>query len=89
MEEDKKMKCYKRLLSKQFSRSQVFVAHSLFVKTLHAPLYSFLWRGHIGVQFWCTNMAAGNQQKYLEFLFSIKALSFHSRTRIRAHKNTF
>ena len=31
----------------------------------------------IGVPFWCTNMAAGNQQKHLEFTFSIKALSFH------------
>ena len=32
-------------------------------------------------------MAAGNQQKHLEFTFSIKALSFHSRTSIRAHKH--
>ena len=37
--------------------------------------------------FWCTNMAAGNQQEHLEFTFSVKALSFHSRTRIRAHKH--
>ena len=42
-----------------------------------------------GVPFWCTNMAAGNQQKNLEFTFSIKALSFHSRTSIRAHKHIF
>ena len=32
-------------------------------------------------------MAAGNQQKHLEFTFSVKALSFHSRTSIRAHKH--
>ena len=32
-------------------------------------------------------MAAGNQRKHLEFTFSIKALSFHSRTSIRAHKH--
>ena len=32
-------------------------------------------------------MAAGNQQKHLEFTFSIKALPFHSRTSIRAHKH--
>ena len=32
-------------------------------------------------------MAAGNQQKHLEFFFSIKALSSHSRTGIRAHKH--
>ena len=28
-----------------------------------------------------------NQQKHLEFTFSIKALSFHSRASIRAHKH--
>ena len=33
-------------------------------------------------------MAAGNQQKHLDFTFFIKALSFHSRTSIRAHKHT-
>ena len=32
-------------------------------------------------------MAAGNQQKHLEFTFSIKALSFHWETSIRAHKH--
>ena len=32
-------------------------------------------------------MAAGNQQKHLEYTFSIKALSLHSRTSIRAHKH--
>ena len=32
-------------------------------------------------------MAPGNQQKHLEFTFSIKALSFDSRTSIRAHKH--
>ena len=32
-------------------------------------------------------MAAGNQQKHLEFTFAIKALSFHSRTSICGHKH--
>ena len=32
-------------------------------------------------------MAAGNQQKHLEFAFAIKALSFHSRTSICGHKH--
>ena len=32
-------------------------------------------------------MAVGNQQKHLDFTFSIKALSFHSRASIRAHKH--
>ena len=34
-------------------------------------------------------MAAGNQWKQVEFTFSIKALSFHSRTSMRAHKHIF
>ena len=42
-----------------------------------------------GVLFWCTNMAAGNQQKHLKFTFSIKAVSFHSRASIRAPKHIF
>ena len=50
---------------------------------------SFVWRRHIGGQFWSTNMAAGNQQKHREFTFSIKALYFHSRTSIRMHKHGF
>ena len=41
------------------------------------------------IQFWYTNMAAGNQQKHLEFTFSTKALSFHSRASIRAYKHNF
>ena len=36
-----------------------------------------------------TNMAAENQQKHLEFTFSIKSLSFHSRASIHAHKHIF
>ena len=40
--------------------------------------------------FWCTrDMAAGKQQKHLEFTFFTKALSFHSRTIIRADKHIF
>ena len=42
---------------------------------------------------WCKNMAAGNEQKHMEFTFSIKALSFHSRTviyvRINISSNTW
>ena len=63
----------------------------LFAETFHAPLQSFVWRRHIDVPFWSTNMAAGNQQKHhdLRFTFPTKALSFHSRTSIRAHKHIF
>ena len=35
------------------------------------------------------NMAAGNPQKRLGFTFSTKALPFHSRASIRAHKHVF
>ena len=35
------------------------------------------------------HMAAGNQQKHLEFTFSIKAFTFHSRASIRAQKHIF
>ena len=44
---------------------------------------------HIGAPFWRTNMAAGNQQKHLEFTFFVKVISFHSRTSIRKHKHIF
>ena len=52
----------------------------LFDETFHAPLENFVSRRHIGVPFWCTNMATGNQQKHLESSFSIKTPSFHSKT---------
>ena len=44
---------------------------------------------HICVQFWYRNMAARNQQNHLEFTFSIRAISFHSRAGISAHKHIF
>ena len=43
----------------------------------------------MGGQKLSTNMAAGNQQKHLEFTFSIKALPFHLRASIRVHKHIF
>ena len=46
--------------------------------------------GHVILEYrFEANMAAGTQQKHLEFTFSIKALSFHSRTSIRTHKHIF
>ena len=88
------MKGYKRLIIyiNNLSKSQVFVAHSFwviywnvsctFVELCMETLY-------IGVQFWYTNMAAGNQQRHVEFTFSIKALSFHSRASIYVHKHNY
>ena len=66
-----------------------FTVSELFTETFHAPLQRFVWRRHIGVPFWCSNMAARNQQKHLKLTFSIKTLSFYSRTSIRAHKHIF
>ena len=71
--------CYKILIYKQFVQ----------VSGLCGPSYH---RGYICMvtPYWCTvlctNMAAGNQQKHLEFTFSVKSHSFHSRTSIRRHK---
>ena len=92
MEKAKKMKCYKRLIYKRFVQVSGLLWRTVsefFAETFHAPLLSFVWRRHIGVSFWCANMAAGNQQKHLEFTFSIKALSFQSKTSLRAHKHIF
>ena len=90
MEKAKKMKCYKRQIYKQFVQVSVWdTVSELFAETFHAPLWSFVWRRHIGVPFCCINMAARNHQKHLGFTFSMKALSFHSRTSIRAHKHIF
>ena len=44
---------------------------------------------YICVQFWYRNMATRNQQNHLEFTFSIRAISFHSRASISAHKHIF
>ena len=85
MEEAKKMKCYKTLIYKQFVHVSGFCGAQFLC---YLPK-RFTHRRHIGVPFLCTNMVAGNQQKHLEFTFSIKALSFHSRTSIRAHKHIF
>ena len=46
----------------------------------------------IGVPFWCTNMAAGNQQKHLEFTLPIKTLFFIrelAHVRINISSNTW
>ena len=40
-------------------------------------------------RFGAPTMATRNQQKHLEFTFVIKALSFHLRTSIHAHKHIF
>ena len=96
VEEAKKMKCYKRLICKQFFQvsglcGPQFLSYlpKHFTHPCRALYGDAILVYHFGVPFWCTNMAVGNQQKHLEFTFSIKAPSFHSRTSIRAHKHIF
>ena len=74
------------------SKSQVFVAHIFLsylpkrFKHLCGALYG---DPILEYSFDPPNMAGGNQQKHLEFTFSIKALSIYSRTSIGAHKHIF
>ena len=71
VEEAKTMKCYKRLVYKQFIQvSGRCRAEFLGYFPKRFTHLCRVWRRHIGVPFWCTNMAAGNQQKHLEFTFS-------------------
>ena len=90
MEEAKEKKCYKRIIFKQFVLVSGLCGPqflSYLPKRFTHLCRAFVWRRHIGAQFWCTNMAAENQQKHLEYTFSTKPPSFHSRTSIRAHTN--
>ena len=94
VEEAKKMKCYNRLKYEQFVQISGLCGPR-FLSYL-AKHFTHLCRALYGkailVDRNCplsTNMAAGNQQKHLEFTFSIKALPFHSRASIRAHKHIF
>ena len=79
MEEGKKMKCYKRLIKKQFVQiSGLYGPHSFWVicQNVSRTFVELCME----TPYWCTvlvhHMAAWNQQKYLEFTFSIKALFF-------------
>ena len=89
MEEARKWHIMKDSYIKNLSKSQVFVAHSFWV------ICQNVWRNFVELcmetQYWCTVLVhyygRRKSTKYLEFTFSIKALSFHSRTSIRAHKH--
>ena len=50
--------------------SQVSLAHSFWV--ICQNISSTFVELCMETPYWCTNMAAGNQQKHLEFTFSIK-----------------
>ena len=83
MEEAKKTKCYKRLIYKQFVEVAVFCGPQFL--SYMPKRFTHLCRALYGDAI----LAAGNQQKHLEFTFSIKSLSFHSKTSIRARKHIF
>ena len=92
MEEFKKMKCYKRLIYKQFIQILGLCGPQFpsYLSKHFTHLFTALYGDAIfDGQKLSTNMAAGNQRKHLEFTFSIKALPFHSRASIRAHKHIF
>ena len=87
-EEAKKMKCCKRLIYKQFSKSQVFMSHSFWLICRNVS------RTFVGLctetPYWCTVLVHQySRRKSTKTSFSIKALPFHSRTSIRTHKHIF
>ena len=91
MKEAKKMKCYKRLIYKQFVQVSGLCGPQFlsYLPKRFTHLCRALYGDAILVHRFGApiNMAAGNHQKHLEFTFSIKALVFHSRTRLLAHKH--
>ena len=94
MEEAKKMKCYKRLKYKRFVQVSGLCGPKFlsYLPKRFMHLCRALWRRHIGVPFWSTNMAAGNQQKRLEFTFSKKLFLFTGElayVRINISSNTW
>ena len=73
------MKCYKRLIYKQFVQiSGLYGPHSFWVicQNVSRTFVELCMETSYWAPFWCTNMASANQQKHLEFTFSTKALFF-------------
>ena len=72
MEEAKKMKCYKRLIFKQFVQVSGLCGPQFlsYLPKCFTHICRALYGDAILVhRFWCTNMAAKNQQKHLEYTF--------------------
>ena len=89
VQEAKKMKCYKRLMYKQFVQVSGLCCPQSYLSKRFTHLYRALY-GHAILEYrFDANMAAGTLQKHLEITFSIKALSFHSRNSIGTHKHIF
>ena len=87
MGEAKKMNVTKDWYIQNMYKSQVYVAQSFWVICLN--ISRTIVELCMKTPYLCTVLAAGNQKKHLEFTFSIKDLSFHSRASIRAHKHIF
>ena len=77
MEEGKKMKCYKRLRYQQFFQVSGLCGRQFlsYWRKRFMHLCRALYGDAILVYRFEAQMAAGNQQKHVEFTFSIKALS--------------
>ena len=89
MEEAKKLKYYNRLIYKQFVSG---LCGPQFLRFFLPKRFTHLRRASYGdailvYRFGAPIWPPGNQQKHLEFTFSIKAFSFHLRTSIFAHKH--
>ena len=54
-------------------RSVKYFKCEILGKTVYLNLQSFVWKRHVGVPFWNTNMAAGYQQKHLFSSFRTNA----------------
>ena len=92
MEEANKTKWYKRVIHKQFFH--VFVAHTFWVICRNVSR-TFEELCMHGTPYWCTVLVhqygrrKSTKSSGLHFFYKFKALSFHSRTNIRAHKHIF
>ena len=91
VEEVKKMKCYKRLIFKEFVQVSGLCGPQFpcYLPKRFTHLCRALYGDAILEHRFGAPMAVGNQQKHLEFTFPIKALSFHSTTSIHAYKDIF
>ena len=95
MEEAKKMKCYKRLIFKQFVQVSGLCGPkflSYLPKRFTHLCKSFVWRRHVGAPFWCSNMAAENNENIWSSLFLKKLFLFTRQlayVRINKSSNTW
>ena len=85
------MKCYKRLLFKKFVQIAGLCGPQFlsYLPKRFTHLCRALHGDAILVYSFGPPKASGNQQKHLEFTFSIKALPFHLTASIRVHKHLF